>query len=130
MKKALTAILFLSLFIFSVSPAFAAVWSGRYDVTCNEADQVCNLCDLVKVASNIIDLLVQLTFAVGALAIVVGAGMMIFSAGSEQKFSQGKKLITNAVIGIVIAVASWLIINTIFHLITGNPDFPWAELKC
>jgi hypothetical protein len=85
---------------------------------------------MIKVGANIIDMLVQLTFAIAALMIIVGAIMMIISAGSEDRYKQGKKFVTNAILGIFIALASWVIINTVFHLMTGNPNYPWNSITC
>ena len=76
-------------------------------------------------------MLAELTFAIGALMIVAGGVMMMVSAGNEERFSQGKKFITNAVIGIVIAVSAWVIVSELFHLITGGGlDLPWETIPC
>jgi len=56
---------------------------------------------------------------------------MMISAGNEERFSQGKKFITNAVIGIVIAVSAWVIVSELFHLIAGGGvALPWKTLPC
>lgn len=49
---------------------------------------------------------------------VLRGGFIIFfgAAGSASKVAEGKKIITNAIIGLVLLVASWLILNVI------NPD--------
>jgi len=56
---------------------------------------------------------------------------MMISAGNEERFSQGKKFITNAVIGIVIAVSAWVIVSELFHLMAGGGlKLPWETLQC
>jgi len=122
----------LSVLLFSVAlPATAQVWDGRYDVTCNQSGQgPCTFCDALKVASNIIDFLIEAVFVIAVLMIVYGALMMMVSAGNEQRYTHGKGAITNAVIGIVIALGSWIIVNTLLHIISGNPDLPWATITC
>jgi hypothetical protein len=56
--------------------------------------------------------------------------MMILSAGDEKRFTQGKSLITNAVIGIAIISVSWIIVNTLFHVMTGDNNFIWSKVTC
>jgi len=56
------------------------------------------------------------------------------TAGDNQsRFGDGKKAITSAVIGILIALLSWVLLDTIFRIIA--PGFegqfgPWNELSC
>jgi hypothetical protein len=128
MKKTFTATIFLTLFSLSASPALAltGVWDG---VACNRKG-ICGFCDMVKVGANITDLLIELTFAVAAFMIVVGAIMMMISAGNQNRYELGKKFVTNAILGIFIALASWIIVNTVFHLMTGNPNYPWNSISC
>jgi hypothetical protein len=45
-------------------------------------------------------------------------------------FKEAKGIITKAVIGLVIVLCSWLIINTLIHLILGRVDFPWNNVQC
>jgi len=56
--------------------------------------------------------LLALIVAVGAFFYLIYGGFLYVSAfGDENKVSQGKKVITNAVIGVALASASALIIN-------------------
>ena len=130
MKGILTIIVLLILFFVSFSPVLATgIWD---DVTCHKAaEATCKACDLYQVINNIVQMLAELTFAIGALMIVAGGVMMMISAGNEERFSQGKKFITNAVIGIVIAVGSWIIVSELFHLMAGGGvALPWKTLPC
>ena len=130
MKGILTIIVLLILFFVSFSPVLATgIWD---DVTCHEdAEATCKACNLYQVINNVIQMLAELTFAIGALMIVAGGVMMMVSAGNEERFSQGKKFITNAVIGIVIAVSAWVIVSELFHLIAGGGlELPWETIPC
>lgn len=47
-----------------------------------------------------------------AVAFIIYAGVLLITAGGEeQKITQGKKIITYAVIGIIVIVFSWTIVN-------------------
>lgn len=100
------------------------------DDTCNISKGGCDFCSAVVVGQNIINYLFEIAIPLGVGMIVYGALRMIANFGNAQYIEAGKKLMTNAVIGITIALASWAIINTIMHLIAGNASFPWNTIEC
>ena len=59
------------------------------------------------------------------------AGFLILTAGaSTENVGKAKKIFTNAALGLVIAAAAWLIINTIMSLFAINPtDWTWIGFK-
>ncbi|MGC9602859.1 MAG: pilin [Minisyncoccia bacterium] len=124
----------LGLFSFanSASAALFDIWrgTGTNGQTCNVSSRGCSLCDGLTVAINIVNDLT--TFAVIATVgmVVYGAVRMMLSGGSEEMFKEAKGIITKAVIGLVIVLCSWLIINTLIHLILGRVDFPWNNVQC
>ncbi len=74
-------------------------------------------------------------FLVSGIAIVA-VGMIIFggaqwalAAGNKEKVSEGKDRITNALIGLVIALLSWTIINMISPTFTIYGDIDVPELS-
>ena len=114
---------------------FPSIWK---DVDCNVSPDPgdyanivpCTECDAIKVASNIVTLLVQIALVLGSIMIVYGALMMVVSAGNVSRYENAKKTMTAAIIGVLIALMSWVIINTVLHVLTGDPNFPWAEIEC
>jgi hypothetical protein len=55
-----------------------------------------------------------------AIFVVWGGFVIMTSAGSSERFSKGKRMITIALIGAAIALAAFLIINAIFIALTGK----------
>ncbi len=118
-----------------IAQAQLSIWEGadgQNKVTCHlsSAATPCTFCDLVKVAVNTVEVLRNLAFGVAAIAIVTGAIIMMVSAGNPGRFGMGKSFIINAIIGVVIALVAWIIIGVVLHLLTGNPNLPWNEIKC
>ncbi len=131
MKKIVFSIFY---FLISASPALAQVlniWKGTGSggVTCNVAGP-CTFCDALVVASNIITLLFQIAIPVAVAMIVWGALRLMVAAGSPERVQAGKKIITSAIIGIIIIFAVVVILRTLFHVLTGSPDFPWRNITC
>ncbi len=112
------------------SAAFIDIWKGTSGGGCNKSATGCSLCDGVKVVVNSINILTELAVVLAVGMTVYGAIVLMISGGSEERVKKGRGSITSAIIGLIIVLAGWLIINTVLHLITGNIDFPWADIQC
>jgi hypothetical protein len=133
MKKIiLLFIIFLSLVacLLSLSSAQAA---GL--VPCGgEGQNPCTWCHLMQLIKNVINFLMYIVFPLAAIMIVVGGIMIMTAGGSTERVAKGKEIVTAAVVGLLIALLSWLIIDTIIGIIAVGWDSlkigPWNKLKC
>jgi Na+/H+ antiporter NhaD/arsenite permease-like protein len=76
----------------------------------------------------------------GVLMVIVGGIFILTAADSLERASQGKKILTSAIISIVIFFSSWVIVNTVLSfLVTGGPPgggavsiftSPWNQVDC
>ncbi len=90
----------------------------------------CTLCDALIVIRNIVNILFEIAIPITTIIILWGAIQLMISGGSEEKVKRGRATITGAVTSLVIALAAWLIVNEILHLLTGQPNFPWNQINC
>jgi len=132
-KKILPTIT-IAILLFGVAfPALAIdIWKGAkcVEVAGGGPTQSCDFCDALTVTQNIIGYLTELAFVIVIAMIVWGALQMVISAGSSEKFAHGKKGITDAVIGLLVIMATWLIINEFLHIMTGGLAIPWDQISC
>jgi hypothetical protein len=115
------------------SAAAFDIWAGtgKNGETCNVAAGGCSLCDGLQVAINVVNGITTLAVVITVGMTVYGAVRMMLSGGSEQMVKDAKGIITSAVIGFVIVLCGWLIVNTFIHIIApSGVDFPWATIKC
>lgn len=134
MKKILLSIFY---FLISAGTVFAQgplgfIWRGT-SCTPDQAKGptgVCTLCDAIIVAQNIINFLFELAIPIAVAMIVWGAFVFMTAGGSEDRVASGKKIMTSAVIGLVIALGAWVIVNIVLHALTGTVNFPWNEVRC
>jgi len=70
----------------------------------------------IKISQFVFGILGSLTL----LMFVYGGVMFLISAGSADKVGQAKKIITAAVVGLLIVFGSWLIINFVFKAMGLN----------
>ena len=100
----------------------------------------CTLCHLFIMAKRIFDFLfLYLAIPLGVLMIIIGGAFILTAGGSPERTGQGRKILTAAIIGIVIFFASWIIVNTVLSfLTTGGPPSgivpifgkPWNQINC
>lgn len=82
---------------------------------------VATIQSLETLFKNIITAVVSLTGIALFIMLLVGGFSFLFSGGDQKKLEQARGTITNAIIGLVIVVAAYLIIR-IISVFTGNPD--------
>jgi len=93
----------------------------------------CTLCHLFVLVKRIVDFAtVDILFPIAVLMLVVTGVFFITAGGDPGKINQGKKILKATVIGIVIVLAAWLIVNTIIVLITPatSPFRSWNTINC
>lgn len=94
----------------------------------------CTFCHLFVLAQTIIDFITTGIFILAGLFIVIGGMTILFAGAVPSNLELGKKMITNAVIGVVIALLAWTVINMIFNTLvsTDKTKFPapWNDIKC
>lgn len=119
-------------FLFSVSFALlplVVVAAGL--VPCGGADQpLCTWCHLMQLITNVISFLIYIVIPLATVMIVVGGIFIMTAGGSTERVSKGREIVTAAITGLIIALLSWLIIDTIIKIIAGGSFGPWNKLSC
>lgn len=72
---------------------------------------------LTTFLTNVMNFLISIFGALAVLMVIVGGVMYIISAGDPQRVEMAKKTIMGAVIGVVVALMAWVIVNTIVSLV-------------
>jgi hypothetical protein len=106
------------------------IWEGT---DCNTGKNICGFCDMIVVGVNVIDIMMEAAALIVLIMLIWGGFLMITSAGSQSKYEEGKKKITSAIIGLIITLAAWAIVNTLFMAIaaiSGASEITWNNIKC
>lgn len=81
----------------------------------------CTPCYLLVMVSDIINFMIRdLAFPLAGLLFLIGGIMMVMSSASENNYKKGKTIIVNTLIGVVIVLAAWAIVNTLIVTIGSN----------
>lgn len=100
-------------------------------VTCSGPED-CNFCTFIQMVSVIISWLFGFLVLVAVLLIVFAGFKLVVSAGNPSAMTAAKGMISNVIIGFVIVMAAWLIVDTLMKTL-ANPGAKidigmWNEL--
>jgi hypothetical protein len=94
----------------------------------------CTFMDLMKVVFEIADFIVGFIAILALVFLVVGGAMLLFSGGSQEYIDRGKRIIKASIIGVVLVLTAWIIVNFMVVALTGSKtgtifeDTPWAQI--
>jgi cbb3-type cytochrome oxidase subunit 3 len=111
--------------------------SSKGLIKCGRAGQrMCHLCDLIVGLNTIIKYIFSISIVVALTVIVVGSIFYIISAGDKKDIESAKGAIKNAVIGMVIVLSAWLIVNYSMKLLQTKSNLGisqvsgWSNFTC
>lgn len=136
MKKLILIFFLLVLFLPLITKAAGLVPCGGTNDPSTEKDESlpCTVCDLLVLFQNVLDFAIKTAFLIVIIFIIYGGFRLIFSGGNEANIKTGQKIMTNAIIGLVIILCAWLIVNTVFWLIKtiGGKNYTgtWFHINC
>ena len=132
MKKIYLLIFFTCLLLATSIPiiGLASECSGQTGIVrCGQDTSCpCEICDFFAMLVRIYDFIVKMIATpLAVIAIIIGAILMMISAGNPNLMSTGKKVLYSAIIGLVLVFCSYLIIDFILHALgyTGS----WTSLS-
>jgi hypothetical protein len=94
---------------------------------------ICQTCHFIELGSNILNWIVGIMATVCAVVIAVAGLKMATAGGDAGAVSSAKEMIKNAIVGFIILLAAWLIVDTVMRVFVGDqiPNFgPWNEIQC
>jgi hypothetical protein len=106
-------------FLVSITPAVAfaqSVQSGLGQIRSSYngiGGRLFNSPDAITFIANLINILLFLAGAIAVLFVIIGGFQYLTSAGNAETAEKGKSTVVNAIIGIVIIILSYVIINAI-----------------
>ncbi len=126
MKKLASVLLFG---IFLVAPLFTLA-NGL--VPCGGiGEQPCQSCDVVNLVNNVIQWLVVVLGTIAALVIIYAGVKLVISGGNQAAMEESKSMITNIIIGYIIVLSGWLLIDFGMKALIDEGAFGvWNAVQC
>ncbi len=91
----------------------------------------CTVCDMVATAKRVIDFVFTVGMAIAALLLVNAGVLYVTAGGAPAAVSKAHRIFFNTLIGLIITLASWLLIDTVMKAVYNDSQWgPWNELLC
>ena len=117
MQKIKKFVIFLSVFLILIIPALSLAEGGL--VPCDNTTQPCDFTQFMNLINIVIHfILYDMVIPISAIMFAY-AGFLLITAGSEAAGARtkAKSIFLNVVLGLIIAVAAFLIIRTILSIL-------------
>lgn len=101
---------FITSFLFTTVYAQTSEGGAGGLVPCKDN---CSLKDLGTLLVKIFNFLVDIAFVLAILGIAVGGVYMILGSSNSKYLDEGKDIIWYSIFGLIVALAAWVIVNTI-----------------
>lgn len=123
-----------SLLIIALLLVGAETVSAAGMIPCEGVD--CTECDLVALGNELLKWLIGVLMVVFAIITAWAGFGLVTSGGNPSAKQDAKNKLSNAIIGLIIVLAAWLLVDTVMRaLLPGNSgkitDYgPWSEIRC
>ncbi len=100
-------------------------------VPCSGSD--CTFCHVIELGNDLLNWLFGIIFVLfGVIAFMAGFGL-VTSGGNPSKLDEAKKKLSNALVGVIIVLAAWLMVDTLMKALIPDGDTslgPWHTIDC
>lgn len=92
----------------------------------------CDFCDLVDMANRIIKWLIGILVTLAVLLMAVAGVKLVVSGGDQGALRNAKDMLQNAIIGFIIVLSAWVIVDTVMKSLVGDQGLgrPWNDIEC
>ncbi len=124
----LVGLLLTPIFVFAANTNFL----GPLVPPCTEGgDGICQACNLVQLADNILKFMVVLSAMAVAIMFAYAGFLYVTAAANKQHLDSAKKIFWNALIGIIVVLCAYLLIDTVLKVLTGTKGLsPLTQIQC
>ncbi len=79
-----------------------------------------SICAVVELAQNVLNFGIFMAVVLSAFLFAYAGWSMITAGGNSEIYAKGKRVFGNVLIGLIIILAGWIIIDTLMKSFTGN----------
>ena len=113
----------------TIAPALASAANIPTIVPCgNTGEQPCTVCDLAKLAQNVLNAAIYLAVVLSAVLFAWAGFLYLTNVGNSGGVSKAKEVFANVFIGLIIILAGWLVIDVVMRAFVGAPLQPWNAI--
>ncbi len=101
-------------------------------IPCGGPDQEpCQACHMIDLTNNVISWLVLVLGTIAAIMIVFAGFKLVTSNGNQRAMEEAKEIMSNMVIGFVIVLAGWMLVDTVLKAVLKEGVYGvWNQVQC
>ena len=129
MRYLLAGWMMLALFCFILAiPLVTSAALPDEIVPCNGVD--CDVCDIATLAQNTLNAGIYIAVFLSAILFAWAGWKYVSAGGDSGKVRSAREIFTNVLIGLIIILAGWLVVDTIMKTFVSESATlgPWNEI--
>ena len=95
----------------------AANFASAAIINCSDD---CTIRDLVRTVERVVNFLLFYAWLIALIFIVISGIRLVFSAGNEEVVSKARTSLNNAIIGFILILVSFVLINFVIFTLSGS----------
>jgi hypothetical protein len=88
----------------------------------------CDLCDFLQLVQNILNALIFISVVTATVLFAWAGFLLITNNGNPGRVTRAKSIFVSVLVGIIVILAAWLIVDTIMKTLTDGKLGPWNEV--
>ena|SRR3989344_3431973 len=129
MRRYVQSLAVIALVVAVTVPTLAfAAWTDPI-VSC--IDVACTVCDIAKTAQNLLNTAIYIAVFMSSILFAYAGFIYITNIANHGEITKAKNIFANVIIGLVIILASWLVIDTLMKTLVNNDESrfgPWNRV--
>lgn len=90
----------------------------------------CDWCHFMELVNNLVEWLIVMLSIVAVIGLVIAGFRLVTSGGNTSAWEGAKSMFTSVVVGIIIVLAAWLMVDTVLRMLTGSGINGWLPDDC
>ncbi len=115
----------ISVFVMMLLPLYATaagiptqIVPSQYN--CDQEGGCDSICAIVVLAQNVLNFGIFMAVVISAFLFAYAGWNMLTSGGNAEVYAKGKRVFSNVLIGLIIILAGWIVIDTLMKTFTGT----------
>ena len=110
----------MKMFILSVSLLPFSAFADKGLVTCDGVSIVCNACTFISMVNGLVQWLFTILALLAVMMMVYAGFKLVVSQGNSHAWGEAKGMLTNVIVGFVIVLSAWLIVDTLIKMLASS----------
>lgn len=96
--------------------------------TCRGEGGCQNICDIALLAQNVLNTGIFVAVFLSAILFAYAGWNALTAGGNAEKAGNARRIFTKVLIGLLIIIAGWIVVDTLMKTVTNSSFGPWNKI--